>query len=324
MKTRICVLFFAICAMMMSCSNPIPNKSITESLSIEELNKCQKADTNFKTMYTAVSLVMQFLSDSEKADFYDISWKQMADFYNFQLKLEQDEFRNQCSREWNEKHNVTFEEACSFVDSYFTTKEMLPKVASLKLVDVTKTLKPKSSNIDVLHNTILATDFQNGVESIGVSFRKTLDRRVTGGQFTYSMKENKDVQILKPNETFVFDIKNNEPASFVVLSDVELNMLFKDFKRGKADFFDDKLYISSAIINGVTHNLLDYPELMSLKDKELKLFMEHSDCKEFNDFIRNKFDEEYLSEKEYYKKKYNEESERKDEKCYKFVSFIDS
>ena len=138
------------------------------------------------------------------------------------------------------------------------------------------------------------------------------------------MKENKDVQILKPNETFVFDIKNNEPASFVVLSDVELNMLFKDYKRGKVDFFDDKLYISSAIINGVTHNLLDYPELMSLKDKELKLFMEHSDCKEFNDFIRNKFDEEYLSEKEYYKKKYNEESERKDEKCYKFVSFIDS
>lgn len=324
MRTKTLVLTAALGLMMLSCSGPISNKSITESLSIEELNKCQKADTNFKTMYTAVSLAMQFLSDSEKAEFYDISWKQMADFYNFQMKLEQTEFKDKCKKEWDNKYSGIYDNACLFVDSYFEAKELLPKVASLKLIDMSKTLKSHSRNIDILSSTILATEFQDGVESIGVSFKKTRDRRLTGGKFSYSMKENEDVQVLKPNDSFVFKIKNEEPASFAVLSDIELSNIYEDFSRGKVDFFDDKFYISKAIINGITYNLMDYPEFMSLKEKEAKSFKEHADCKEFNDFIRSKYDEKYLSEKEYYKKRYNEESEHKDSKCYGFVSYLDS
>lgn len=324
MKTKALVLTAILGLIMLSCSSPISNKSITESLSIEELNKCQKADTNFKTMYTAVSLAMQFLSDSEKAEFYDISWKQMADFYNFQMKLEQKEFKDKCKKEWDNKYSGIYDNACLFVDSYFDAKEMLPKVASLKLIDMSKTLKSHSSNIDVLSSTILATEFQDGVESIGVSFKKTRDRRLTGGKFSYSMKENEDVQVLKPNDSFVFEIKNEEPASFAVLSDIELSNIYKDFSRGKVDFFDDKLYISKATINGKIYNLFDYPEILALKEKEAKSFMEHADCKEFNDFIRGKFNQDYLSEKEYYHKRYDEESERKDSECYGFVSYMDS
>lgn len=73
-------LLILISIFFISC-NSIPNKSISEKLTIEELSKAIKSDAMFVDFYEDVTKKMTTMDDIQKARFNDITYRRLFKFY---------------------------------------------------------------------------------------------------------------------------------------------------------------------------------------------------------------------------------------------------
>lgn len=163
------------CLMLVAC-NPIPNKSVFEELSTEELASAIKAKPEFAKEYEDTRLIVSLtkFSEVQKAQFYDVTYRRL---HTFICHMEDTAYWNPREEKWEEEWNNTFgkdlEKVPEIVDywSDYKAKNSLSRFAKVELTRFFTTYY----------------EYIGGVKDAYICFKITpLDGAIEQIKFTYS------------------------------------------------------------------------------------------------------------------------------------------
>ena len=134
------ILAFTAIIVMIGC-NKIPNKSVFEKLSTEELSVAFKYDDSFREFYESTRDNMDDVSDVIKATYSDITYRRFFDFYKILLDSNyMESIIDEYGLEWEMKYGVHLTKTDSVLNYWRNFKEenSLDKYVKIELASIDK------------------------------------------------------------------------------------------------------------------------------------------------------------------------------------------
>lgn len=159
---------------LFSCSN-IPNKSITEPLSIEELGNIINKEPDFAEIYEGIKELREekLKSEIDQAKFHSITYRDMYDFYK-ELKdsVAEKKFSESILKEWGELYASDTLKLDSVINYWEKYKEdnSLTRYVRIELVELYKEYYSYSGDVKKVNLGFKLTPLNGTIEQIRFSY----------------------------------------------------------------------------------------------------------------------------------------------------------
>lgn len=295
------LLFIFAAALFVAC-NPIPNKSIFEDLSTDELASIIKSDSNFTEFYENIhSLVkISMFSDIQKAEYKDVTYRRLYKYYhrnNFEP-----EYWQPLTEQWSNEWDDTMAKDLLKVDSVsaywadYKKQHSLSRFAKVELADFRITYF--YSMINDAYICFDITPLQGTIEQI--KFTCTYGFKIDGddGKKTYAYRYASPITKTKRG---YWDIDYFERDKFK-------NMTVKKFLQE----YDMEIEVTDVRIEGKNYSLSD----LNIPEEVLNLWKE--DTSENRDAVASLVNPTYVNKEQYISNKKTEDLKIFDLLCYEF------
>ena len=173
MKCSNCILCFLVSVFMFSC-NKIPNKSIFNELTADELAEIIKVDPSFIDFYEELKEELDDFNEIEKAKFIDITYRNMYDYYGFLSDtVLWATYYEQWDREWESQYAI-YEEKVDSVLNYwreYQASHSLSRYVDIKFAEIDKEYYTYSSDVRNVNVGFKLTPLQGTVEQVRFRYR---------------------------------------------------------------------------------------------------------------------------------------------------------
>jgi len=300
------LFIFIFCISIVSC-NYIPDKSVAEKLSTEELSKAIKKDTIFTSFYEDVRNRIDELDDIKKAKYYELTYNRLFKYYKFmQDTTYWTPLYKNWEKEWENNFSVYLSKADSTVNYWriFSEENTLDKYVKIELATIHKEYYSYIGDIKEVHLGFKLTPLQGKIEQL---------------RFTYGYKA-------KINEDRYFKKHNcilTSPISSPTIKYWEVDYSDRNNFDGKTveTFLRDynlEIDITHIRKDGVNINVDDFgiPVEVSNYFTFGKESMENFYKKQI---IKELIYKDYMDKWEYLIKKSDEVKEKQDKLCFDFL-----
>lgn len=165
-----------VCVLILFGCSSIPDQSIMEKLTIEDLNSAIKSDTSFASFYETIRAKTDKLDDIKKATYHDITYSRLFEYVRF---LKDTAYWNPLNNDWEKEWEAQFGaytyKADSIIDFW---KNYLEENSLSKYVNV------ELAEIDLEYY-----DYIGGIKEVNLGFRLTpLQGPIQQVRFDYGYK----------------------------------------------------------------------------------------------------------------------------------------
>lgn len=178
------LLFIFVAALFAAC-NPIPDKSIFEDLSTEELASIIKSDSNFAEFYENIHSLMKIsmFSDIQKTEYKDVTYRRLYKYYhhnNFEP-----EYWNPLMEQWSKEWGDSMAKDLAKVDEKseywleYKKQNTLSKYANIELSDFFITHYNYVGGVDKAYIMFKITPLQGTIEQL--KFTYSYSYKINGG-----------------------------------------------------------------------------------------------------------------------------------------------
>lgn len=291
-----------------SCNN-IPNKPVSEKLSMEELSKAIKSDTMFTHFYENIRKSVDEMDDIKKAKFNDVTYSRLFDYYKFlQDTTYWRPLSKKWEKDWEKEYGIYSIKADSTINYWkkYLEENSLNKYVKIELVDISKEYY----------------DYVGGLKEVNLGFRLTpLQGAVQQIRFDYGYiaKIHGDNKYYDKHSCIKTDPLNSSQINYweVGYSDRD-KFAGKNIESFLRDYYVyiEVLEIRKDGINMRTEDLA-IPEVVT---KFLEIEKEYPILIDLykDDIITNLIKNDYIGRWKYRNKKAEEIEEKEDKLCYDF------
>lgn len=159
--------------LLYSCSN-IPNKSIFESLSTEELSKIIKNDTLFIDFYENHRKIAEKLNEIDKAKFNDLTYRDLYKMYSY---MNDTTVMNPLNEEWDAEWNAEFGSYNNKVDSVinywvkYKKDNSLNKFVTVEFAEIDKDYYTYNYDVKNVNLGFKLIPLQGAIEQIKFNYK---------------------------------------------------------------------------------------------------------------------------------------------------------
>ncbi len=150
------ILFFVLLSAIICSCNPIPDKPCYEVLTVEELAKVNKADSNFLAFYEYLQEETDIydMNDIEKAKYQEINYSRLYKYLKFISDVEHwYKAEDIYSAKWHQEFDATIKSTDSLIAVYQKEKQEafaeVNKLVSLELIDLQCGIEIKPAGWDM-------------------------------------------------------------------------------------------------------------------------------------------------------------------------------
>ncbi len=303
-------LFIFGLTILTSCSN-ISNQSVFEKLSTEKLSKAIESDSSFAPFYEVIRSEADKMDDIEKAKFNNVTYRRLFKHLEF---LKDTAYWNPLSKkwekEWENEYGVYLPKADSTLNYWknYIEENSLNKYVKIELAQIDKEYYDYIGELKEVSLGFRMTPLQGTIEQIRFNYG-------------YTAKINDDSKYYEKHNCI-----STSPFSSPVIRYWEVDYSDKDKFAGKnvetfSRDYNVHIEITNIRKNGVNistddlsipnevseclENEKDYPVLLELSKDKL---------------IKKLINKDYISKREYTKKKADEVAEKEDKLCFDFLN----
>lgn len=306
---RLSLFILGLTIIFSSCSD-IPDKTVFEKLTTDELSKAIKSDTMFTSFYENIRKSVDEMDDIKKAKFNDVTYSRLFEYYKFLLDTTYwKPLSEKWEKEWEKEFGVYSAKADSTINYWkkYLTENSLDKYVRIELVNISKDYY----------------DYIGGLKEVNLGFRMTpLQGPVQQIRFDYGYK----AKIYGDDKSYekhrCIEI---EPLNSSRIGYWEVDYLDKDIFAGKnVETFlrDYNVYIEVVEIrkDGVNISTADFAvpkevtECLEIEKEYPTLFEMYKD-----DLTKNLIKKDYIGKWEYSNKKTDQVQENEDKLCHDFL-----
>lgn len=305
------LLFMLLTAIICSC-NPIPNKPCYETLSLEELTKANKADSNFLVFYEFLQETDIYeLSDIEKAKYHEITYSKLYEYCKFFYNEEYwSNAEDIYSAKWNEEYSASIQATDSLIALYKKEKQIafseVNKLLSIDLIDLHGFLEryyfPWGASGDLQSKVMISIKCNLSVPQIS---------KVETSLYYWAKDGSNNIQsfFIEP----LIDVVDKKNFTF------SYNDYYDKFREYYSFYYftkecDYEFKINKVIIgkDTIVANYPDYKYEYSLIDKRFS--------KDWMSFSRNKVNSAMITQEDYIEEQIELEKRAFDALCYEVVN----
>lgn len=299
------LLLFILAGTLLTACNSIPNKSVFEELTTDELSSAIKQDPEFGDNYTAIRLVTELtsFSDVQKAQYKDVTYRRLNKYLKHSDDEEYWKSRKEAwGKEWDEtlsKDLAKVDEKVEYWNDYLL-KNSLSKYAKVEL-----------SRFIVTHYSYIG-----GVDDAYICFNITPMDSATIEQikFTYSYGYKIDGGSNRITQNCIYSspITGKKEGSWEIPYSEKDNfdgMTVDKFLQN----YDLNITITDVRINGKNYTWED----LNIPDAIIKFWAE--DTPETRDAVAALVNPDYVGREQYIANKVDEELKEYDELCFEFL-----
>lgn len=304
MNMKKSVLFF-LAALLLAACNPIPNKSIFEELTTEELASAIKSDDKFAEAYESIRTLVGLatLSEVQKAQYNEITYRRMAKYY---YHVNDEDFWSPIKADWGNEWDNTFAKDLAKVDETskywldYKNENSLSKFAKVELSDFYITHYSYIGGVDDAFIMFKITPLRGTIEQL--KFTYSYSYKINGGKGKETHKCIYSSPIANTKEG-AWEIEYLEKDKFD-------GMTVKKFLQQ----YDLEIEITDVRIGGKNYSLddLNIPEAITNFWSE--------DTEETREEVAKLINSSYVNKEDYIQKKKDERMKEYDTLCYDFCS----
>lgn len=306
-KIYLLVLVISI-VIISSCSN-IPNKSIAEKLSTEELSKAIKSDTLFADFYQKVRDRVEKMSDIKKATYSDITYRRLFDYVVFLRDTTYwGPLMEKGDKEWENIYGSYLPQGDSVINYWknYLEENSLDKYVKIELTNINKQYYKYSGGLEEVNLGFKLTPLQGAIEQIRFNYG-------------YKPKISEDSKYYSKHSCILTSPFSSPVVRYWEVSYSDRNT-FAD-KSVETFLRDYNLYIEITSIRkdgtNISTNDFNIPEVVFYYFE----FGENDDVMEGyykENIIKELVSKDYLTKWEYYEKQSDIAKKKKDELCFNF------
>lgn len=297
------VIIFAVAATLLVSCNPIPNKSVFEELSTDELASAIKSAPEFAETYEGIRNLGTLISFSEiqRAKYKDVTYRRL---YKYTNHWSDSTFWQPKNEKWGQEWDETFANDLAKVDervAYWTNykdKNSLSRFAQIKLSDFYITHYRYIGGVEDAYICFNITPLQGTIEQI--KFKYSYSHKINGrrGQKTHNCIYSTPISNTKEG---MWEIDYLEKTDFD-------GMTVSKFLQK----YDLDIEITDVRKDGKNYSLedLNIPEAISNFWKE--------DTPETRDAVAVLINPQYVNRVKYIENKKDDEMKKYDQLCYDF------
>lgn len=304
---RLSLLILGFAIILGSCSK-IPDKSVSEKLSTDELSKAIKSDTLFTSFYENIRKSVDELDDIKKAKFNDVTYRRLFKYVKFSRDtIYWKPLYEKWDKEWEKEYGVYSIKVDSTLNYWkkFLEENSLDKYVKVELAKIDKEYYSYIGELKEVHLGFRLTPIQGTIEQIRFNYG-------------YKAKINGDKYYDKHN------CISTSPFSSPIIRYWEVGYSDKDDFAGKTveTFLRDynlQIEVTKIRKDGVNISTDDFnlPEVVSD-------YFTYGDEDFMKDYYKEKIIKEiifkdYLDKWEYSSKKADEILEKEDKLCFDFL-----
>ncbi len=302
-------LAFAAIIIITSC-NKIPNKSIFEKLTTDELSTAFKQDNTFRDFYEFVREDLDEASDVVKATYNDITYRRFFNFFKFMMDSTNLAPKMQgWEAEWQNQYGVYLLKADSVLNYWqnYKAENSLDKYVKIELYEIDKEYYSYLGTLKNVNIGFRLTPLQGTVEQ--VVFTYGFNAKIHEGSEYYDKKRCRST---RPFSTPIVRYWKASYSDEDLLSGYNAETFLRDyniyFEVTDIRIGGENLSIDNLNIPEVVSNCFDY------ENKYPSLYEN-----EKNDLIKSLIYSDFVPINEYMEEKYVNSLKEKDEHCYNLI-----
>lgn len=300
--------------LLYSCSN-IPDKSIFESLSTEELSKIIKKDTLFIDFYESQRKITEKFNEIDKAKFSGLTYRDLYKMYSY---INDTTIMSPLNKEWHSEWATEFGSYNTKVDSvvnYWTkykSDNSLNKFVTVEFAEVYKEYYTYSSDVKNVNLGFRLTPLQGKIEQIKFSYRYSAKiNDFYGEKYNCILTSPFNSPVVRYWEVDYSNekrLKNLSTTEFI--RDYNIEIEITNIRKDEVNYSIDDLNIPKVVSLIIDNDSIRYPYLhQSYKQDVIKSIL-CTNYKSRNEFRQEKFEKllkqkfpdefayvEYVSEK---------------------------
>ena len=305
MKVKYIIATALLGLCLYSCSN-IPNKSIFEPLTTDELSKVIKKDTSFIEFYEAQRKISEKLNEIDKAKFADLTYRRLFKMYQY---IQDTAIMVPIAQEWSAQWETLFGPYYNRADSVITywTKykndNSLNKFINIEFAELNKEYYTYSYDVKKVSLGFRLTALQGPVEQVMFNYKYSAKiSDFYGEKHNCILTAPFENSILRYWEVEYSDekrLKNSSTTEFARDYDIEIEIT--NVRKDGINYSLDDLKIPEPVLKVMKTDSAKYPYLyLSYKEDMIKttLYPSYKSSNEFRlekfeQLMKDKFPEEY-------------------------------
>lgn len=307
-------LIISILGLLYSCSN-IPDKSIFEPLTTEELSNIIKNDTLFIPFYENQQKITEKLNEIDKAKFSDLTYRGLYEMYSY---INDNTIIDPLEKAWELEWKAEFDSYDKKVDSIvlywgnYKRENSLNKFVLVEFAEVDKEYYTYSYDVKTVNLGFRLTPLQGTVEQIKFNYRYSAKINDFYGEkyscISTSPFSKPVVKYWEADYSNEKRLKNKSTADFI--RDYDIKIEVTDVRKDGINYSVDDFNIPEAVNLLLDYDSVRYPHTHQLCKEDVIKSLLCSYYKSFNEFSQEKLKEilkqkfpdefayvEYVSEK---------------------------
>ncbi len=292
-----------------SCSN-IPNKPVSEKLSVDELAKVIKSDTSFNSFYEHLRREVDEMDDIKKATFNEVNYRRLFKYVKF-LKdtIYWKPLNEKWEKEWKKEYGIYSKKADSTIDYWktFLAQNSLDKYVKVELAKIDKYYYTYIGDLKEVYLGFKLTPLQGPIEQI--RFNYSYKAKIYGDAYSESHNCILTTPFSSPTIKY-WEVDYSERDDF---ANISIGTFLRDY--------DVQIEITKIRKDGVNISTDDFKVPEEITD-----YFAHGENDELmRDYYKEKIikelvNKDYLEKWEYRMKKANEIKEKEDKLCFDFLN----
>lgn len=249
--------------MLCSCNN-IPNKSVFESLSTDELSKTIKVDTAFASFYQKQQVISEKLNEIDKAKFNDITYRKL---YKMHQYVSDSAIINPMldlwNNEWESEYGIYQTKIDSVLNYWIKYKEdnSLSQFVTIEFAEIDKEYYSYSRDVKDVNIGFRLTPKEGRIEQIKFNYRYSAKINDFYGDKIYCISttpfSNSVVRYWEVDYTNEKRLKNTSTSSFH--RDYDIKIEITDIRKDGKNYSMLDLNIPVSITKVLDSDSIRYP-----------------------------------------------------------------